>query len=121
MNLFTIELRTWDANQPASVQDAAIAALEGGSIIVFPHLAFPLQPSDLKFLDPHSVHGAKNVSYNPATGKVGGTNAEGAALDELRGLLNRFGRATGALVRGLLPAYASGLQHGRGSLRPVEI
>ena len=121
MNIFTIESRTWDAAQPAPVQTAAVAALEGGSIIVLPHLAFALQQAEQKFLDPNSVHGAKNVSYNPATGTVGGTSAEGAALDELRGLLDRFSRTTGQLVRALLPAYAAGLQHGRASLRPVEI
>ena len=43
MKLFTIESRTWDVAPPAPVQEAAVAALEGGSIIVFPHLAFPLQ------------------------------------------------------------------------------
>jgi hypothetical protein len=121
MNLFTIESRTWDAAPPAPTQDAAVAALEGGSVIVFPQLAFPLQDAEQKFLDPHSVHGAKNVSYNPATGKVGGTGVDGTALDELRGLLERFSRTSGELVRGLLPAYAAGLQRGRASLRPVEI
>jgi 3-deoxy-D-manno-octulosonic acid hydroxylase-like protein len=121
MNLFTLESRRWDAEYPASVQDAATGALEAGSIIVFPHLSFGLEPEELKFLDPHSVHGAKNVSFTPATGKVGGTTAEGTALDELRGLLDRFSRTTGVLVRALFPSYAPAVQHGRASLRPVEI
>ena len=121
MNLFTLESRRWDAEYPASVQDTATAALEAGSIIVFPHLSFGLEAEELKFLDPHSVHGAKNVSFNPATGKVGGTTAEGTALDELRGLLDRFSRTTGVLVRALFPSYAPAVQHGRASLRPVEI
>jgi hypothetical protein len=121
MTLFTIESRTWDAVPTPSVQDAAIDALESGRIIFFPNLNFPLHQPELMFLDPHSVHGAKNVSFNPATGKVGGTSMEGTALDALRGLLDRFSRTTTALVRGVLPAYASGLQQGRASLRPVEI
>jgi hypothetical protein len=121
MDLFTVESRTWDADHPASIQDAATAALEDGRIVLFPRLAFALRPPELKFLDPHSVHGAKNVSFNPATGRVGGTNADGAALDELRSLLDRFSNATNGLVRRLLPAYASGLRRGRASLRPVEI
>lgn len=121
MNLFTLESRRWDATYPASVQDAATGALEAGSIIVFPHLSFGLAPEELKFLDPHSVHGAKNVSFNPATGKVGGTTADGTALEELRALLDRFSRTTGVLVQALFPSYAAAVQHGRASLRPVEI
>jgi hypothetical protein len=121
MKLFTIESRAWDDVRPPSITDAAVDALEAGSIVFFPNLRFELGQPELKFLDPSSVHGAKNVSFNPATGKVGGTEAQGAALDELRGLLERFSRTTGALVRGLLPSYAPGLQHGRASLRPVEI
>lgn len=121
MRLFTIESHAWDDVQPASVTDAATEALESGGIIFFPHLRFELTTPELKFLDPASVHGAKNVSFNPATGKVGGTQAQGSALQELRGLLDRFFHATAALVRRVLPSYASGVAHGRGSLRPVEI
>jgi len=121
MRLFTIESHAWDDVQPASVTDAATDALEGGGIIFFPNLRFELTTPELTFLDPASVHGAKNVSFNPATGKVGGTQAQGTALEQLRGLLDRFARTTGALVRHLLPSYASALEHGRGSLRPVEI
>jgi hypothetical protein len=121
MKLFTIESHAWDDVHPASVTDAATDALESGGIIVFPNLRFELKPPELTFLDPASVHGAKNVSFNPATGKVGGTQAQGAALEELRGLLDRFSRTTGALVRHVLPSYASAIEHGRGSLRPVEI
>ena len=121
MKLFTIESRAWDDVQPASVADAATDALESGGIIIFPNLRFELTAAELKFLDPTSVHGAKNVSFNPATGKVGGTQAEGTALEELRALLDRFSRTTGTLVRTLLPAYASAIEPGRGSLRPVEV
>ena len=121
MRLFTIESHAWDDVHPASVTDAATDALESGGIIVFPNLRFELKPPELTFLDPASVHGAKNVSFNPATGRVGGTQAQGAALEELRGLLHRFSRTTGALVRHVLPSYASAIEHGRGSLRPVEI
>jgi len=121
MTLFSIESPTWGDQYPASIQDATVDALEGGSIIVFPNLAFRLEPDELKFLNPGAVHGAKNVSFNPATGKVGGTKVEGPAREQLQALLNRFSRTTAALVRALLTPYASGLQQGRASLRPVEI
>ena len=107
--------------QPPPVTDAATDALESGGIIFFPNLRFELTRPELKFLDPASVHGAKNVSFHPATGKVGGTQAQGATLQELRGLLDRFSRTTRALVRNVLPTYAATIEQGRGSLRPVEI
>src|SRR3954462_789757 len=113
MKLFTIESRSWSHQQPAGVQDAAITALESGSVVFLPHLSFELEPPELTFLDPASVHGAKNVSFNPANGKLGGTTAHGDELERLRGLLSRFSRATDALVRSLFPAYAPGLQRGR--------
>jgi len=121
MRLFTIESHAWDDVQPASVTDAATDALEGGGIVYFPNLRFELTTPELTFLDPASVHGAKNVSFNPATGKVGGTQVQGTALEQLRGLLDRFARTTGALLRHVLPSYRSALEHGRSSLRPVEI
>ncbi len=121
MNLFTIDSRTWEDSFSASIKDDAIQALEEGRVVFFPNLAFALEPQEVKFLSPSTVHGSKNVSFNPASSSVGGTRAAGAELDELRGLLSRFSRATGRLVGQLFPAYGSAIQQGRTSLRPVEI
>jgi hypothetical protein len=121
MNLFTIDARAWDDRLPAATKEAAIQALENGGIVFFPQLAFSLEPRELAFLNPATVQGAKNVSYNPATDRVGGTAAAGAELEQLRGLLARFSRATGRLIGDLFPPYASGIRQGRTSLRPVEI
>jgi len=121
MTLFSIESRTWgDAYEP-SVTDGAVAALEGGRVLFLPRLAFELQANEGRFLDPATVHGGKNVSYNPANGKVGGTAATDGELEALRAMLARFSSMTDRLVRALLPAYASGIELGRTSLRPVEI
>ena len=121
MNLFTIDARAWDDRLPAATKEAAIQALENGGIVFFPQLAFSLEPRELAFLNPATVQGAKNVSYNPATDRVGGTAAAGAELEQLRVLLGRFSRATGRLIGDLFPPYASGIRQGRTSLRPVEI
>jgi hypothetical protein len=121
MKLFTIESDAWGERYPASMADAAVQALEAGQIIFFPRLAFELAESDRRFLTPSAVQGAMNVSFNPQNGKVGGTTLAGTDLDQLRALLDRFSRATDALVRALIPSYSSGLQMGRTSLRPVEI
>jgi hypothetical protein len=121
MNLFTIDSRAWDDRLPASTTEAAIQALEGGGIVFFPQLAFSFEPHERALLTPATVQGAKNVSYNPATDRVGGTGATGNDLEQLRGLLRRFSRTTARLVADLFPAYASGIRPGRTSLRPVEI
>jgi hypothetical protein len=121
MKLFTLESRAWDDVHAASIKEAAIGALEAGSIVFLPTLRFDLTPQELKFLSPASVDGAKNVSFNPATGSIGGTAAGGDDLKHLRALLSRFARNSDAVVRSLFPTYASGLQQGRTSLRPVEI
>lgn len=121
MNLLTVDSQRWDEGCPASVQEAAIRALEEGRVVFFPNLAFPLVERELKFLSPSTVHKSKNVSYNPVTSSVGGTSAAGADLEELRELLSRFSQATDRLVRQLFPSYVAGLQIGRTSLRPVEV
>ena len=121
MNLFTIDARSWDTVSPTSAREGAVQALENGAIVFLPNLTFVLQPHELKFLNPSTVHGSKNVSYNPTTERVGGTAAAGAELDELRALLSRFSQATRKLIAELFPAYGSGARQGRTSLRPVEV
>jgi hypothetical protein len=120
MNVYTIDSQTWDAIYPAATKEAAVQALEAGAIVHFPDLAFPLEADELKFLNPATVQGAKNVSYNPKNGHVGGTATVGAELERLRALLDRFSRATAGLIAQLFP-YGSGVRQGRTSLRPVEV
>jgi hypothetical protein len=121
MNLFTIDSRSWEDVPAASTTEAALQALEAGRVIFFPNLAFDVERHERKFLNPATVHGSKNVSYNPATGSVGGTRIAGGELEELRGLLSRFSRATDRLAGALFPSYRPGIRQGRTSLRPVEI
>jgi hypothetical protein len=119
--LTTLASRTWEDSFPASVQAEAVQALEEGKVLVFPNLAFPLHPDEHEFLSPKIVEGSKNVSYDPATGKVGGTGVTGDSLWRLRGLLARYARTTSQLLHQLLPSYRAGIRQGRTSLRPVEI
>jgi len=121
MNLFTVNSSGWDDVYPPSTKEEAIGSLESGGIVLFPNMAFELQGPEVAFLNPATVHGSKNVSYDPATGRVGGTAAAGVELQQLRNLLGRFSNATHPLIARLFPAYASGLRQGRTSLRPVEI
>ena len=67
------------------------------------------------------MHNSKNVSFDPATGKAGGTGVCGIKLQELCGLMNRFAQATRTLIDQLLPDYRPGIEQARTSLRPVEV
>ena len=69
----------------------------------------------------NTVRNSKNVSFDPATGKAGGTAVCGIKLQELCGLMSRFAQATRTLIDQLLPAYRAGIEQARTSLRPVEV
>jgi hypothetical protein len=63
----------------------------------------------------------KNVSFDPATGAVGGSALQGDAARALRGMLARYSEAAHALVGRMFPAYRERVRRGRTSFRPVEI
>jgi hypothetical protein len=122
MNMIVdIAHREWDA--PASEADraAAIDALENGQVVHLPQLGFTVSPDEQRFLDPKILAKAKNVSFTPWTGKVGGTVLEGADAEALRAMLERFSKAAHALMKHLFPHYQGSLRSGRASLRPAEI
>ncbi|MGH6979957.1 MAG: Kdo hydroxylase family protein [Stellaceae bacterium] len=120
--VLTLPLTEWAAPFDAGRRDAAIAALEQGQILFLPKLAFTVGNSEVRLLDPAvSAAGRKNVSFDPATGDLGNAalgNEEAAAL---KAMLVRFARQSTDLVRGLFPLYATTLELGRTSFRPVEI
>ncbi len=119
--ILTVAARNWDETFSADVQESALGALEDGKVLFLPKLAFPLLAEEQVFLTPQTVNRSKNVSYDPQSGQVGGTGAIGFKLEQLRCLLDRYAGATARLVTRLFPAYKSGIQQGRTSLRPVEI
>jgi hypothetical protein len=95
--------------------------LESGSVVHLTGLGFPMSEAELKLLDPRILGKAKNVSYNPASGTVGGTSCTGAELEVLTGLLARYSKSAGELVRMLFPPYREKAKVMRASLRPAEI
>jgi hypothetical protein len=118
--LFPIASRTWDTSYSVAQQDAATEALEAGNVLFFPHLTFGLEEHERAFLSPDTVRNSKNISHDPASGKVGGTDVAGMKLEELRTLLARFAAASQHLLHQIVPSYRSGMRQGRTSLRPVE-
>jgi hypothetical protein len=113
-----LDRTTWDGGS-ASPADAA--ALESGDLLFLPSLAFEVAPSELRLFSPGLVATAKNVSFDPRSGRLGGTALDGADRERLHGLLARFSGTSSALVRHALPAYRDRLEVGRTSFRPVEI
>ena len=95
-------LRTWGESLPAVEQAIATDALEAGHVLFLPHLRFELSEAEQAFLTPAIVGKSKNVSYDPASGKVGGATVAAIKVHELRALMDRFAASTRTLLATLL-------------------
>ncbi len=112
---------SWTETPPAEVQASATEALEAGCVLFFPNLQFALDANEREFLTPRIVGKSKNVSYDPASKKVGGTTVAEMKVHELRALMDRFASCTRTLMAAVLPGYQGGIRQARTSLRPVEV
>ena len=93
------------------------ADLELGAVLLFPDLAFDVRSSERPYFSP-LIAVAKNVSFDPASGRLGGV----AHADEsLTAMVRRFSEAAQDLVRAMFPQYEGRLQRARASFRPAEI
>ena len=116
-----LQANGWGGSFPPEVEARATGALEDGSVIVLPNLPFPMTDDEKKLLDPRILAKAKNVSYNPATGRLGGTSCTGAEAELLRLLVARYSESARTLVHNLFPRYRGAVRLERTSLRPAEI
>ncbi len=96
----------------------AARLLEHGHVVMIPDLDFDTAGFEAAMFAKVSGAGAKNVSYNPATGELKGTKAQGPLRDQLTEIVARYSGWAADLVREILPAYAEGLEIGRTSYRP---
>lgn len=113
---------TW--NGPVSELDRAraLAALEDGRVVMVPGLEFRLHEAEYPFLDASALDNSrKNVSYDPRTGKCGGSGHSGPELERLTVMMDRYATTADHFVRLLFPCYAPHLQVARTSFRPAEI
>lgn len=118
----TIDIDRWTGPFATAAMSRAGDALERGDILFFPDLAFVLDPEAGELLSPRFGDGkAKNVSFNPTSGALRGTRAEGAARQRLQAMMAGFAAATLRFISDLVPLYAAGLEQARTSYRPVEI
>jgi hypothetical protein len=112
----------WHGPFPADLQQQALRALESGRVLFLPYLPFRTDAQEAAFLHPEAAGaGRKNISLDPATGRIANTALPAADAARLTAMLDRFGRAAEQFVGDLLPRYAGKVERARTSFRPVEI
>jgi hypothetical protein len=117
----TFDLTRWKGPFDNAVQSAAQDALESGKVLFFPHLPFTIGNSENALLTDALSNGrAKNISRDP-DGRIQGDAAAPEEATRLSVMMGRFAEHARALVLGLFPGYADGIEQARTSYRPVEI
>lgn len=119
--LWSAPTAAWDAPVDPPTASAALTSLEGGAVVFFPALAFQPLPAEDGLFTPAILGTAKNASFDPASGRLGGTSADGVEAAKLREMLARFSTAAAALVDRIFPAYGGRVTRARASFRPAEI
>ena len=121
--IFRMDQSQWGSNPsaPSSPDADSTAQLEAGALLMLPELAFDVLPAERVRFSP-SIASAKNVSFDPSTGRVGGATANtGDGIGWLAAMLRRFSDSAEALVNALFPRYRGRLERARASFRPAEI
>jgi hypothetical protein len=115
------DISDWNGPFAPEMRAQAQAALERGSVLYFPNLAFALRARESELRDARLSDGkAKNISLDSASHKLQGTSASGEEALRLAAMMERFGAGATAFVKELLPNYAS-IERARTSYRPVEV
>jgi len=120
-NVVTLPAASWGAMPSPDMQASTVAALEAGDVLFLPALAFAVEPREVNLFTPALLGSSKNSSFDPASGRLGGTTATGADAELLRGFIQRFSAAAAELVERLLPRYRGRVTRSRASFRPAEI
>lgn len=117
-----LPLTAWQEPFDAAVRARAAEVLESGGVLVLPNLPFVVPADERALLDP-SILGCrrKNISYDPAAGRIGNAALDPAGTARLATMMQRFATKAQDLVSGLFPHYAADLEVARTSFRPAEI
>ena len=117
-----LPIQEWHGPFSPELCQRAVRALEEGRVLVLPQLPFHTEPDEAPFLSADAAAGErKNISLDPATGRIGNTSLPPDATARLARMIDRFGRSAEQLLHDLLPGYAPTLERARTSFRPVEI
>jgi 3-deoxy-D-manno-oct-2-ulosonic acid (Kdo) hydroxylase len=123
--LTTLDHASWTddpwADNPAPGALDLVKHLERGDVLFFPRLRFQIRADEASLFSPAILSTAKNASFDPATGRVGGARVSGPDLERLRALMSRFSTAAAGFAGLMLPHYRGRLVRARSSFRPAEI
>ena len=103
------------------VERTGAALLEGGDVLWQPAGFFAIELHEQPLFSPSVLASGKNVSFDPATGQVGGSSLSGEMAHVLSRMLSRFSDEAHAFVERTCPPYEARLTRGRTSYRPVEV
>jgi len=107
--------------RPLEAEPDATPVLEAGHVLWSQAPLFSLTPPERPLLSSSVLARGKNVSFDPATGAVGGSALTGEAAGHLAGMLARFSDEAKTLVGRVFPAYRERVRRGRTSFRPIEV
>lgn len=117
-----VPIQSWQGPFTSEVTERAVNALEEGKILCAPQLRFEIRASEQRFLSTRYLGAkSKNISFNPASKELGGTDCEGAEREELAAMLRRFSEQAIMVVGELCPGYKKEATPGLASFRPAEI
>ena len=119
--IIQIDHAEWTGRPLNMTSEAVSDAVEAGYVAFLPALAFEVEKSEGALFTPAILGHSKNASFDPASGRLGGTTAAGSDAEMLRAFMKRFSDASSALVGQLMPLYRDRLKRGRASFRPAEI
>jgi hypothetical protein len=117
--IVTVRGAVQSAAGPSDVEHTT--TLENGDVVFLPDVGFLIEPDEASLFSPAILSTAKNASFDPASGRVGGTTLTGTDLTRLGRMMARFSESAATLAGALLPIYRGHIRLGRASFRPAEI
>ena len=115
--ILTLDLDSFRPPLAPGVQDAAVRTIEGGGVVVLPHVNFKLSEAEQRFLSAAWSDGrAKNVSLDGD--RLKGARGTAGDLADLKAMVARFAADAADLVVTLFPRYAPYVKRARTSYRP---
>ena len=116
-----ISVDQWNQRCPGSLQELALGGLEGGCVLYFPQLGFPLGRDENRLLSPTAGSKRKNISVDLRNGRLYGSTLHGEAAESLTTMMLRFAGCACTLISNLFPHFRLDTVLARTSYRPVEV
>ncbi len=99
-----------------------LEVLEDDGVVVLRDRPFALSPAEQALADPAVLSPrSKNVSLDPATGRLSGAAVEGERLEALQAMTARYADFADGLLQEVAPTYAFAAERRRTSFRPGAI